>query len=374
MPIIRFATIRRFAVAACTGLSCLSALATVYPAATHQGTRAFQVSAGQPLQPRKNYLTGSDMPRDPVRAAQLLEQAAEAGEPEAQTRLGMMYQTGTGVSQDFGRAMHWYQLAAASGGLAAKVNMGVLYARGNGVAPDAEMAMQLFRHAFQMGYGTAAAYLGEMYFAGTAVQQDRAAAEEWFRKGMKKHDPVSAYDLGVLYTGEKGHRQDLPKAAEMFRKAAKLEYVPAEYSLGLLIARHPELSPSRDEARKWLGSASDAGFWKANVVLGILSRDGDGIERDQEEALFYFKLAVAQGGESAQKLVGNDLKVLVAKVTAEKAETISARADAWAKSHPPLFLILNSGTGEMTVGDSLGKSDSSCCGSPQTRGGHVPPA
>ncbi|HEY3706703.1 MAG TPA: tetratricopeptide repeat protein [Terracidiphilus sp.] len=345
--------------------------ATPDPVVPDRETHTSKVRPSQALELGLDYLTGHNVPRDPVRAAQFLQQAAEAGVPEAQTRLGMMYQTGTGVSRDFSLAMHWYQLAAASGGLAAKVNMATLYARGNGVPRDSAMALQMFHQAFEMGYGAAAAYLGEMYFAGTGVARDRKAAEDWFTKGMKKHDPVSAYDLGILNTGEYGHKPDLPRAADMLRKAAKVNYVPAEYCLGLLIARHPDFGTS-DEARTWLDAASEAGFWKADAVLGILSRDGDGVAKDPEKALYYFRLAVAQGGDSALKLLGPDLKVLAARISPERAGQIADTAVAWAKSHPPLFLIVNSATGDMTIGGSLGNPDSPEAAAPQPAGGHPP--
>lgn len=372
MCINRFRVSYGRAAVACVVLSCLSALAAVDPSAREQVSRPSRMDANQALQMGLNYLTGRKGTRDLTRAAQLLQEAAEAGQPEAQTQLGMMYQTGTGVPQDFALALHWYQLAAASGGLSAKVNMGLLYAKGRGVAQDPAMAQQLFRQAFEKGYGSAAGYLGEMYFSGIGVQKDGKAAEQWFAKGVKKHDAVSMYDLGTLYTGEYGHRPELGKAAELLRRSAKLKYLPAEYSLGLLLTRHPELSDSIDEARTWLESASEGGFWKANAVLGILSRDGTGVAKDQEQALYYFKLAMAQGGEGAQKLLKTDLSILEASIGADKAAKIDARADAWVKDHPPLFLTENSGTGEMTLGESAGAARSTARQAQQNTGDHPP--
>lgn len=321
-------------------LDCSALLAGVDPLAPEQQSKGPQ-GAAQTLQLAENYLTGRNAPRDLSRAAQLMVRAAEAGDPDAQTRLGMMYQTGTGVPHDAALALHWYQLGAAGGSLGAKVNMGILFARGTGVRQDPAVAMQLFREAVDKGYAAGAAYLGEMYFLGCGIPADHAAAEKWFAKGMKMHDPTSTYDLGILYTGEYGHAQDLPRAADLFRKAAKVDYVPAQYSLGLLISRRPDLADSRNEARTWLESASKAGFWKADVVLGILSRDGDGVRKDQEAALYYFDRAIAQGGESARQLLAKDLQVLSKKIAPDRAAEIVSQAGEWAKSHPPAFLLVD---------------------------------
>jgi TPR repeat protein len=154
---------------------------------------------------------------------------------------------------------------------------------------------------------------------------------------------VSAYDLGVVYTGQYGDKPNLDEAAEMFRKSVKLNYVPAEYSLGLLIARHPQFGHSPDEGRHWLEAAAQAGYWKANTVLGILSRDGDGMPQDADAALYYFKVAMAQGGADAERLVRGEVNRLTAKMPPDRVAAITSRANAWAQNHPPVFLLMNGG-------------------------------
>jgi hypothetical protein len=335
---------------------------------------ALQMRSSQAMELGLNYLSGHNAPRDPAKAAQLLQQAAAAGETEAQTRLGSMYQTGTGVPQDFALALHWYQLGASSGSMAAKIYMGLLYARGNGVPQDPALAMQWFHEGFDKGYGAAAAYIGEMYFMGAGMPQDKQEAEKWFEKGARMRDPVSTYDLGVLCAGQYGHAKNLPRAAEMFRRAAKQDYIPAKYSLGLLITQHPELSAARDEARKSLESASQSGFWKADAVLGIMWRDGDGVAKDPASALFYFKLASAQGGDSARKLLHNDLLLLEARIPPDSVTEIAARADEWAKSHPPEFLLVNSGKGGAAPGGLLGASEPPGNGKSEPSTPQPPPA
>ena len=45
--------------------------------------------------------------------------AAEQGDAEAQTSLGLMYDNGKGVPQDYAEAVKWYRKAAEQGHLAA---------------------------------------------------------------------------------------------------------------------------------------------------------------------------------------------------------------------------------------------------------------
>ncbi len=61
---------------------------------------------------------------------------AEAGNIDAQARLGRMFLTGRGVPQDFYEAAKWYYLAAAQGHREAQFQLGLLYNKGEGVPRD----------------------------------------------------------------------------------------------------------------------------------------------------------------------------------------------------------------------------------------------
>lgn len=61
---------------------------------------------------------------------------AEAGRPEAQHNLALMYYTGQGAAQDDAEAARWYRLAAEQGYADAQYNLGLMYAKGQGVAED----------------------------------------------------------------------------------------------------------------------------------------------------------------------------------------------------------------------------------------------
>ena len=75
--------------------------------------------------------------------------------------------------------------------------------------------------------------------------------------------------------------------------------------LGLLLVNHPDLAKSPQEARFSLEFASNAGFWKSSVVLGVLARDWKGTAADLEAAYYHFQVAALQGGEAAKRLLLN---------------------------------------------------------------------
>lgn len=69
-------------------------------------------------------------------AAKQIRPYAEQGDPEAQFKLGRMYQEGQGVLKDHAQAVKWYRLSADRGQPFAQNNLGVMYKNGWGVNQD----------------------------------------------------------------------------------------------------------------------------------------------------------------------------------------------------------------------------------------------
>lgn len=78
-------------------------------------------------------------------------QKAQAGDPEAQFSLGLMYQLGLGVPQDDKEAVKWHTRAAEQGDANAQYNLGVMYVRGDGVPEDYIVAYKWLNLAAAQG-------------------------------------------------------------------------------------------------------------------------------------------------------------------------------------------------------------------------------
>lgn len=72
---------------------------------------------------------------------------AEAGEAEAQTNVGEIFEKGLGVPPDYEAAALWYRRAAEQGASRAAINLGNLYERGLGVPRDPIQALNWYRRA-----------------------------------------------------------------------------------------------------------------------------------------------------------------------------------------------------------------------------------
>ena len=108
-----------------------------------------------------------------------LRARAEAGESEAQHKLGRAYADGTSVPQDAAEAMRWYRLAAEQGDAEAQFHLGFGYADGTGVPQDDAEAVRRYRLAADQGFADAQFNLGLAYVGGCGVTADSVQAHMW---------------------------------------------------------------------------------------------------------------------------------------------------------------------------------------------------
>ncbi|MDX1692268.1 MAG: caspase family protein [Ketobacteraceae bacterium] len=72
---------------------------------------------------------------------------ADAGDPEAQTYVGEIFEKGLGIKPDYTTAASWYRKAAEQGFSRAQINLGNLYEKGWGVPKDKAIALNWYRRA-----------------------------------------------------------------------------------------------------------------------------------------------------------------------------------------------------------------------------------
>lgn len=142
---------------------------------------------------------------------------AQAGDPNAQNELGLLYSEGRGLPQNFHEAKDWFKKAADQGHAGAQVNLGTLYSLGRGAPYSDHMALFWFQKAAEQRNALAFAKLGMMYERGRAVPQSLIEAHMW-------------YNLSVAY-GEK-------RAAES-RDAVAAQMTPGQ------------ITEAETRAKKW---------------------------------------------------------------------------------------------------------------------------
>ena len=76
--------------------------------------------------------------------------AAQAGDAEAQTNVGEIYERGLGGEPNYQAAFIWYERAAKQGDTRAQFNLGTLYEQGLGVEKDRVAALNWYRKAWDI--------------------------------------------------------------------------------------------------------------------------------------------------------------------------------------------------------------------------------
>src|SRR5688572_27773201 len=97
-----------------------------------------------------------------------LERRATAGDRDAQTALGTLYETGDGVPLDPARAMALYREAATAGHVGAQINLATMYLDGAGAPRNPSAAVEWFTRAADGGSALAQLSLGMIYESGDA--------------------------------------------------------------------------------------------------------------------------------------------------------------------------------------------------------------
>jgi TPR repeat protein len=160
------------------------------------------------------YYRGQGVPKDPIKAEQLLllsakhgfakaqsyigflyvlkgdeahlkqallwfQNSAAQGDREGENLLGFMYEMGKAVPRNYQKAVHWYQIAANQGDSWGQYNLGYMYLHGFGVNKNVTTAAALYQKSAQQGFRIAQLRLGELYRDGLGVKQDKIQAYAW---------------------------------------------------------------------------------------------------------------------------------------------------------------------------------------------------
>ena len=179
--------------------------------------------------------------------------------------------------------------SAAAGDVAM---LGIAYEEGLGVEKSVETATALYRRAASGGSDEAAYRLGRIYENGSGVTANAEAAFGWYEKGAGSHPGAAFKYASALLANQtlRGRTEDY-EPIERLTFAAERQNKEAALLLGSLYQDGIAIEADEEEAKKWLGEASESSP-EANRRLGILFSNSD-----KSRAIPHFKKA-AEGGDS----------------------------------------------------------------------------
>jgi len=126
-------------------------------------------------------MSGRSIDKD---SAEALRKLADAGDADAQWRMGVRYHTGAGVPQDDRQAVQWFLRAAEQGHVGAQATLGAYYSAGRGVPQDFSRAYFWSRLALAQGDDTSKPRLDHLASLMTPPQITAASrqADNWIRQ------------------------------------------------------------------------------------------------------------------------------------------------------------------------------------------------
>lgn len=146
-----------------------------------------------------------------------VEALAEAGDPEALTALGQMYEKGLTVERDLARAHELYLAASEKGDALAPFRLGELYARGEGVGRDHAAAANWYRLAGERGNAAALAALAQLYEEGLGVARDYREAARLYERAAELWQAGGAFPADTPYASAQDTVLLTPPSAQSAR-------------------------------------------------------------------------------------------------------------------------------------------------------------
>jgi TPR repeat protein len=276
-----------------------------------------------------------------------LRERANAGDSDAQNRLGVVLYRGEGVPMDLDAATSWFQKAAAHGDKYALDNLGMTeylssqadavtrwrkaadlgnphamcnlawaYSNGRGVATNRELAFQLFAKAAEGGSVAAANVLGQWFSKGDEVASrnlDLAlgfyakAAFAELTDDLRYRVAVHYFDLHrknaikelerELRFPDRDEQETVSKWASLL---AARGFPYAQYLMGRMCAKGELVAKDEIAARDWYRKAAEQDNVDAQFALALAYYAGTGVSRDYGSAAKWFRAAANQGHAEAQ--------------------------------------------------------------------------
>jgi TPR repeat protein len=242
------------------------------------------------------YQVGQGVPKDPLTAARLYEDAAKQGWPDAMYRLGLMYLDGEGVQQNLGSAVYWFYQAAQRGHTAAQAEVGRALFQGEGAQQNEKAAFEWFLLAARSGLSRAQCAVGILYEGGAGTARSASDAVFWFRKAAEQGELYAMHRLAVHLREGSGVGWNEAEAMQWFRKAADKGFALSQSSLGWGYMKGLGQNAGQGvqdyrQAAYWFNLAAQQGEPHAQVNLGLFYEEGTGVERNLARAKALYEAA-----------------------------------------------------------------------------------
>ncbi len=142
--------------------------------------------------------------------------AAEAGDAEAQTNVGEIFERGHGGEPNYIAAASWYKKAADQGNTRAQFNLGTLYEQGLGVTKDKLAALNLYREAWGLSED-------DILYQSVAYQEQQSLRQELEAQLSKRQRKIDLLNRQIEQL-----KQEIDAQAKISQEKSQLQIDLAE--------------------------------------------------------------------------------------------------------------------------------------------------
>ncbi len=264
--------------------------------------------------------------------------AAEAGQPQAKTYLGLQYLLGLGGEKDFSKAALLLDEAAKTGMSLAAYYYAIMLHKGLGIEKDPDRATVYFRRAERgciypaivavenPGAAilqtparliaatleaaatdlTARACFGFALGLGFGLPKDPAGALRILEECAAAGNPVGQFALAQTILAGRGPKFDGGRAFALFEKAAAQGHLWSKLEAGLLLQQGVGSRSGRHgKALAYFTDCMAAGIPAAKSNLGLIYLEGRGVKSDPRKAEELLLAAHEEGARKAKLILGH---------------------------------------------------------------------
>jgi len=164
------------------------------------------------------YATGTGVPRNMVRAAEMYERACAGGATDVCNTLGEIYEKSGSFEGGVARAEQMYEKACNGGSSAGCLNLGLAFA----AREDHVRALALFDRSCNGGWAPGCHQLATSYLQGEGARKDVAKALALFSQACDGENIDSCTTAAEIYVRGEEAPRDITAAVALYGKAVKV--------------------------------------------------------------------------------------------------------------------------------------------------------
>lgn len=155
--------------------------------------------------------------------------------------------------------------------------------------------------------GRAMYFMGLFYQFGCEnfIKINEEQANIWFKKGMELDDPLCIWAVANKMPSGSSEKEKLfSDISEDIIRLAENKDPFAQCNLALMYKYGDGVKKDYEEVVRWYRKAAEQGYSRAQCNLGYMYEVGTGIEKDKDESIKWYRMAAEQGNSNAQCNLG----------------------------------------------------------------------